>query len=294
MEFLGRMLLMTIREEISVPFETFATVWREQGLDPKLLPLPRTAPDAFRRATPRRKWQNGYAMLDYKGGQHLPDSELEVVLVLSRDSKRRVDIHHGNRAILYLTHEGDMQVEPITPLIPQEEAYVAQVLTQFAKARTHIDGSQCRGVIQKLLTQADALTYRDGSYLVPRAHFPIADAIVNLVDFVQEYTPGPRNICWDLPYIDTEDTRIQISKALMDHLARVCNSVHSEARKLKPEHLHKKNVGRSRRGSLRTILESLSPTIDAYVMLLGHELPTHRSRLAGAANRLEAILRSSG
>lgn len=260
-ELLGRMLLMTIREDISCPHDTFMELWHRHDLPERDAPRRRTPEDAFRVATPKKQWKHNLTMLEYKGGQTLTkNSRMEVVLVYSQDSRLAVDIHHANRAILYL-EDSQLKVRPLTPLLPREQEYIDEVLQTYDRSLNRFDGSQFRNAIHRVMEHADTLTYRDGSYLIPQANFQVADSISGIVRDMAEH--GSPSTFWDIPYVDNENTRQQIEDALLHHIQSTSRQALEAYQKLK------------RKKALPTALTNLERTIKTYERLLGKQLPGH-------------------
>lgn len=260
-ELLGRMLLMTIREDISCPYSDCMQLWQKYGLPLKDAPRRRSPEDAFRRATPKKQWKHNLTMLEYKGGQSLTEtSRMEVVVVWSRDSEFEVDIHHANRAILYLENS-QLKVRPLTPLLEREREYIDGVLDTYDRSLNRIDGSQFRNAIHRVMDHADTLTYRDGSYLIPQANFQTADSIAGIVQDMASY--GSPSTFWDIPYVDNEDTRSQIEQALLLHIESTSKQAIDLYQKLK------------KKKALPAALTNLERTIKTYEKLLNRYLPHH-------------------
>jgi len=286
MNLIGRMFLLTIRANIAVPHEDFKEAWLLNGLNARHVPKPRSVEDAFRRATPKKQWKNGLALLDYKGGRHVNDkSSNEVVMIYSKDSKSKVDIHHLNRCVIYLSGD-QIEVEPFTPLTDEEFNYIEKIKKDFVLAKDYYDGSHARGAIQKVLDECSSLTYRDGNYLVPRTHFAQADGIVGMIHFLNQYTEGPKNILWDIPYIDTENTRGQVLESVVQHIESTVEMVLKEAANLKPSEY---NIVKSRRSTLLTTLENTQLTIATYEKIMGYPLPDARALLQNAIVKFNAL-----
>lgn len=285
MDILGRMLLLLIRESVSVPCEEFSTEWIQHGLNKAYLPSHRTPQDAFRRATPKKQWKNGTALLDYKGGQHVQEgSSNEVMMVYSKDSTSKVDINHINRAILFLK-ESKIEVEPFGPLFESEIDFIRTIQKDYETSLSHFDGTQCRNAIQKVLETSSALNYRDGAYLIPREYFHIADALTGIIHFMNDYTMR-QNVLWDIPYIDTKDTRQQIRLSLGAYIESTMKACLEEAINLKPT---TRNVTKSRKSTLITKLADVGLVIRTYEKTLGENLDYEWKLLSNAQYELERI-----
>lgn len=284
-DYLGRMLLMTIREDVHCPWREFDKAWEAQRLPIDHKPRQRTPEDAFRRATPRKQWREGMALLDYKGQQQCEDgAALQAVLVHSRDSRQKVDIHHANRAVVYLMEDA-IKTLPLTPLLPKEQSFVDEVSRNYELRLNHVDGSQLRSAIMRVLNDVSAIAYRDGSYLVPAKHFETVDAVIGLVAAMQEHSDH-QHVVWDIPYVNTDLTRSQLRTALGEHIERVAKSVMHELGTLKQPTRNRKVT---RRDSLMAQLGNLQRVIDTYAETLGESLPQHRLQLQQAIREAQRV-----
>lgn len=282
---IGRMFLMSITQNISIPRAVFEEEWLLHGLNKRFIPKQRVPSEAFRRATPKRQWKNGLMLIEYKGGKHLEEGATnEVVMVYSHDSTAKVNIHHVNRAILYLK-DGEVRAEILDILTDEEIAFIETIKQDYEKALHNIDGSQCRNAIQKVMEQCATLTYRDGSYLIPRQHFDSADAIVGMIHFMNRYSEK-RNILWDIPYIDTPETREQTRQALVEHIERTAEMLIAEAREWKPS---PRNIVKTRKSTLRARLSDVSMVISAYERVLDMAMPEERALLNNALCELNNV-----
>lgn len=278
-DYLGRMLLMTIREESFCPYDDFVASWEKHKLPAAHMPSKRTPEDAFRRATPRKIWHDQMTLLDYKGGQRLEaGAGLQVVLVYSKDSRKRVDIHHANRAVVYLSDD-EVRTLPLAPLLDTEQAFLDKVVSNYELRLSHVDGSQLRSALTKVLVEASAISYRDGSYLVPNTGFEHLEGVLGLVQDMQQWS-RKMHVAWDIPYIDTPKTRDYMRQALADHLERSAAAIIDEISKLKKD--HKRALKVTRRDTLMRRLHGLEGVVRNFEIALNEKLTQHRDQLAQA------------
>lgn len=269
MDLLGRMLLITIREDVSIEVNQFTKKWKSCNLPDEFLPKARSVEDAFRVATPRKKWKNGLALLDYNGGQHMDKGRLETILVYSEDSTKKVDINHVNRAVLYL-NGNDINMEPYTPLLVSEVQYIEEIKDAFHYARVHIDGTQFRNAIMKCLQSIYVIPYKDGSYLVSSTYFNMADNISKMIQLVN--LEGSSNVLWDIPYVDNISTRDQLKDALNKHIVKVGDTTLFESMVSKSKINTQKIRKKSRARTLLQTIEDLNKYVILYESLLKEDL----------------------
>lgn len=284
---LGRMLIVLIRESVSIPYADFKESWINHGLNEAFLPRSRTPQDAFRRATPKKVWKNDRALMEYKGGQHLEKTTSnEVMMVYSKGANDKVDINHINRAVIYL-QDGEVKDNPLAPLFDVEISMIDEIKKNYIIARDNIDGTQARTCLQQVLASVSALNYRDGVYLIPQEYFSVADSLTGFIQFMESYTGKGQNILWDIPYIDSEQTRSQIHTAIKLHIEYVSQQCLTESKSL--QKTYSRNIIKSRRTTLITKLDDVRLILDTYERMLG-PLVLERDLLSIAQAELAKVI----
>lgn len=292
MTLLGRLFLLTLREDISVPREDFIQKWNDLGLPKSYIPRPRSVEDAFRKALPKKIVQNNMTWMDYKGDaqlQNYPDAKLKTVLIHVEPGKQQVAIHTGNAAVLFL-HNNECKSVYLRPLFPEEQTYIEKCKKDFTNILGVVDGSMARVAIQKLFASCSTLAYRDGAYLIPGKHLDMAAKIQEMIRFLQMYSTIPSNLKI-VDYIDTPQHREDLKDALRDHIQSTADFCIAEAKKIKPEPKQKRR--HTRGDTLRTELSSLGNTIAVYESLMDTTLSDIRILHQSLLRSLETVLSKS-
>lgn len=276
MNLLGRLFLLTLREDISVPRDEFIEKWNDLGLPKEYIPRPRSLEDSFRKALPKKVTQNNMTWMDYKGDaqlQNYPDAKLKTVLIHVEPGKQQVSIHTGNAAVVFLDN-GECKSVALRPLFPEEHAYVEKCKQDFTRLLGIVDGSMARIAIQKLFSRCSTLAYRDGAYLIPAKHLDMAAKIQEMIRFLQMYSVTPSNLKI-VDYIDTAEHREDLKDALTEHIQNTADFCLAEAKKVKPDPKQKRR--HTRGDTLRAELAGLSNTINVYETLMDTSLSDIRN-----------------
>lgn len=216
---LGTIVMIELRDGIAVPIDKLRTAWTRLGLPPGYCPRQRNDRDAFRKATPRKQWQEGLALIEYKGKAKPRDLDLACILTRSTDSKTKMTITHRNRAVIALDTQGQLVTQIPEGSPPKELAYIHRVEQQYHQARTTIDGSLLRGAIARVLRDANAVWLRDGVHLVTHRQYPTVEALQQLITFLNDYSDAPSRML-TVVYGDLPEQRTQLRYALRDHVER--------------------------------------------------------------------------
>lgn len=277
MTLLGRLFLLTLREDIAVPRAEFVDAWTRISLPPQLMPKPRSLEDAFRKALPKKVVRQQMSWMDYTGNAKLeayPHAKLKTVLIRVAPRSQEVAIQAANAAVVFLDGNECRSVA-LRPLLPEEHAYIEQAKLEFLFLRDVVDGAQARSAIQKLFASCSTLAYRDGAYLIPAKHLDITFKIEELILFLQRYSTRPSQLKI-IAYIDTPAHRADLIAALDDHIRETYEYCDKELRKLKPETAMKQQRKHTRADTLLGQLHALNDMIRIYEDLL--EVPLDGTR----------------
>lgn len=267
---LGTVVMIEMREAINLPHQTLLDKWIDLGLDPRHCPKPRNRRDAFRLATPRGKWKDGLALIEYKGpAKAAKDNQMSCVLTRSTDAKSRIALTHKNRATVALSKDDQIVVERPGGLTKNEEAYLDEVVTNFIRYQTVIDGSLVRGGINRVLREINAVWFRDGVNMIPRTHEETARALAELVRWLDGYSPTPNTI-FTFGYGDTPEQREQLRETIQAHVTR-------DLRQKLAEIDAKDKIGNRYRNGVTGDLLQLAAMIAEFEEVLGEGLRDVRS-----------------
>lgn len=262
---LGAMLMLEVREAISLPHATLQAKWEDLGLDPRLCPKPRGARDAFRLATPRGKWKNGLALIEYRGpARAAKDNQMTCVLTRSSDVKNRIALIHKNRATIALEKTDRIVIDRPDGLTDAELAYLDQVERSFARYQRVIDGTLIRGAVNRVLRESNAVWFCNGVNMVPCTHESTARALRDLVKWLDGFTPVP-SVVHVIGYGDTPEQRDQLRDTIQAHVTR-------DLRQKLSEIDSKTKMGRRYREGVMGELLSLTVLIAEYEAILGESL----------------------
>jgi hypothetical protein len=143
---LGTLLVLEVREALSVPAPALKDAWARGGLPEALCPRGRHPRDAFRAATPRRLVAAGLSLYPYTSAPALKKAGLEMAVVVTRtgDAKTAVSKLHRNRAMVGLTAAGELEVRyrPTARRRPTRRPCWARIAADFARHKEQVDGAK--------------------------------------------------------------------------------------------------------------------------------------------------------
>lgn len=284
---LGMVIMFEIRDRLNIPLLELRTLWKGLGLNERLLPNHRSPEDAFRKATPTKVNGSNLVVKPYKGPATISGSLIEAVVVETIDDDTEVALHHTDVAVLYLDTQSEFQCIPSGQAPPELWPFVHRVEHEFQRYLHHIDGTQMRGVIARVLREAHATRFRSGAYLVPQAQADKSAALINLIKSLNPYVKtGDPNSLVHFYYVDTPDQRKQLRDELAEHIQREAQLVISEARAL----IGSGKPIKSRDQSLRDRMIEIGFTLNSYESTLNERLTQIHSLLTLQKAALDKVL----
>lgn len=221
---LGTIMMMEIRQSIAISPDDLIALWQLHNLPQVYLPRPRTARDAFRKAAPRNRPQDGLTLIEYRGAAKQSDGlDLACVLTRSTDARSKIALVHRNRAVIGLDEQGALViVEPSTGLTDQETRYCETIRQQFRHIQQHIDGDQIRGALGRVMRDAQAVWIHDGTWVIPQTREATAVSVAAVIRDLNGYLPcgvSPNRLV-TIQYTDTPEQRQQLREQIQEHVRR--------------------------------------------------------------------------
>jgi uncharacterized protein DUF6744 len=214
---LGQVVMIEIRDKLAVPRDELVALWTNAGLDAKILPKPRNAKDAFRKATPKTRKQTGLQLEPYNGSALTDDLVMAVILTNVSDSGYDISRNYEQRTVIALNKEDKIVYPYGKPWTYTEVDLVERVERDFQNHMDQVmDSVPVRYAVREQALKAKGFILKGGVYLMPHTSSDITAGLLQATQALNDYFPvgALQNRTFSVVYGESEKEKWQLKEHL--------------------------------------------------------------------------------